>query len=184
MRRRYIYIALFLAAGLILPFVHIPEPIKDILYKAYNLLLFCYIMYLLLAPKMKAFFIQRKDHIEKEIAEAHEKKERAEKLLMLNQEQVDTLKDQQEEILEKFRSEGHREKERIIQEAHEEAQRIINHARETILQEVKTCRLELKKETINNSLKAAAECIAKNYSQEDQKKTLDEILAKVKESRQ
>ena len=69
-------------------------------------------------------------------------------------------------------------------EAHEEAQRIINQARENILQEVKTCRLELKKEAIDNSLRAAKELIANNYSREDQKKTLDEILAKVKESRQ
>ena len=183
MQRRYLYIALFLAAGLTLPFLNISKPLKDILYKAYNFLLFAYIIYILVAPKMKAFFIQRKENIEKEIAEAHQKKERAEKLLMLQQQQVDTLKDQKEAILEKFRSEGNQEKERIIQEAHEEAQKIIKQAREIILQEVKTCRLKLKQEAIDNTLKAAAELIKSNYTQQDQKKTMDELLIKVKDIR-
>jgi F-type H+-transporting ATPase subunit b len=184
MQRRYIYIALFLVTGLILPFVQFPKPIKDILYKAYNLLLFVYIIYILVAPKMKAFFIQRKEHIEKEIAEAHHEKDKAEKILMMQQEQVESLEDKKGEILEKFRSEGNREKERIIQEAQEEAQSIINQARTTIQQEVRTYREELKREAVTHSLQAAAELIGKNYNQEDQKKTIDEILTKVKDIRQ
>lgn len=183
MQRRYVYIALFLAAGLLLPFVNIPPPVKDILYKAYNLLLFFYIIYILVAPKMKAFFVQRKEKIEKEIAEAQHKKEKAEQLLAIHQGQLDALMEQQEKVLEKFRREGNREKERIISEAHEEAQRIIAHARDTIMQEVAACRLQLKREAIDTSLKAAAALIVSNYSQEDQKKTLDEIIVKVKDIR-
>ncbi|MCK5012033.1 MAG: hypothetical protein KAS98_16175, partial [Deltaproteobacteria bacterium] len=81
MKKWQVHIVLFLVAGLVLVLVPLPHAVKDMLYKTYNLVLFLYIVCTFAAPVVKSFFIQRKERIEKEIAEAHQLKERAEELL-------------------------------------------------------------------------------------------------------
>lgn len=180
MKKWHVHVVLFLVTGVVLLLAPFPKPVKDILYKTYNLIIFLYIMCIFTAPAVKSFFIQRKERIEREIAEASQEKEKAEKLLKDYQERVDSLEREGAEILERFRNEGSREKERIIQEAEEEAQRIIDRARVIILQEVKRSREGIKEETIQTSLRLAEELIRENYNQEDQKMAIEATLLKLK----
>lgn len=183
MKKWHIHIALFLVAGVALLLVPLPKALKDMLYKTYNVVLFLYIVCSFAAPAAKNFFIQRKERIEKEIAEAHQMKERAEELLKSYQEKIDSLEQEKAAILEKFQQEGNREKEQIIKEAEEEAQRVINQAKDIILQEVKRARRNLREEVVYTSVRMAEELIREQYNQEDQKKAIEATLIKIRDVR-
>jgi F-type H+-transporting ATPase subunit b len=183
MKKWHIYIALFVFAGVALLVVPLPKVVKDMLYKTYNVVLFLYIVCSLAAPMVKDFFIQRKERIEKEIAEALKMKERAEELLKSYQEKIDSLEQEKAAILEKFQQEGSREKEQIIKEAEEEAQRVINQAKNIILQEGKRARRKLREEAVYTSVRMAEELIREQYNQEDQKKAIEATLIKIKDVR-
>jgi F-type H+-transporting ATPase subunit b len=132
---------------------------------------------------VKSFFIQRKERIEKEIAEAHQLKERAEELLKSYQEKIDSLEQEKAEILERLQQEGNREKEQIIKEAEEEAQRIVDQAKGIILQESKRMRRDLREEAVYTSVRMAEELIREHYNQDDQKKAIEETLIKIRDVR-
>lgn len=183
MKKWHIYIALFVFAGVALLVVPLPKVVKDMLYKTYNVVLFLYIVCSLAAPMVKDFFIQRKERIEKEIAEALKMKERAEELLKSYQEKIGSLEQEKAAILEKFQQEGNREKEQIIKEAEEEAQRVINQAKDIILQEGKRARRKLREEAVYTSVRMAEELIREQYNQEDQKKAIEATLIKIKDVR-
>ncbi len=183
MKKWHIHIALFVIVGVALLLVPLPKALKDMLYKTYNVVLFLYIVCSFAAPVVKNFFIQRKERIEKEIAEAHQMKERAEALLKSYQEKIDSLEQGKAAILEKFQQEGNREKEQIIKEAEEEAQRVINQAKDIILQEVKRARRNLREEAVYTSVRMAEELIREQYNQEDQKKAIEATLIKIKDVR-
>lgn len=180
MKKRHVHLIIFLGVGAVLFLIPLPKPLKDILYKTYNLILFIYIIYAVAAAKVKTFFMQREKRIEKEIAEAHKIKEMAEKLLTQYQEQVDTLERGKAAMLRRFQEEGVRERDRIIREAEEAAQRITNLARTITLQEIKIARDLLKQEIILDSMRIAKESIRKCYSQKDQKKAVDEMLIRLR----
>jgi len=181
MKKWHVHGVLFLLTGVVLLLLPFPNTVKDILYKTYNLILFLYIVCGLAAPKVRTFFIERKERIGKEIAEANREKERAEKLLESYQEKIDSLERERVEILERCRNEGKREKEQIIREAEEEAQRIMDQARRLVFQEIKKLREELKEETIYASIRMAEELIRENYSQEDQKRAIEATLNRLKD---
>ncbi|MBW1823466.1 MAG: F0F1 ATP synthase subunit B [Deltaproteobacteria bacterium] len=183
MKKWQVHIVLFLVAGLVLVLVPLPHAVKDMLYKTYNLVLFLYIVCTFAAPVVKSFFIQRKERIEKEIAEAHQLKERAEELLKEYQEKIDSLEQEKAEILERLQQEGNREKEQIIKEAEEEAQRIVDQAKGIILQEGKRMRRDLREEAVYTSVRMAEELIREHYNQDDQKKAIEETLIKIRDVR-
>jgi F-type H+-transporting ATPase subunit b len=183
MRKWQVHIVLFLLSGLALVLVPFPQAAKDILYKTYNVVLFIYIVCTFAAPVVKSFFVQRKERIEKEIAEAQQMKERAEELLKSYQEKIASLEQEKAEILEKCQREGKREKEQIIKEGEEEAQRIVNQAKGIILQEVKRVRSDLREELVYTSVHMAEELIRKHYNQDDQKKAIEKTLITIRDVR-
>jgi len=65
MKGRYIPVAIFVLAGLALLFLPLPAVVKSLLYKTYNLVLFCYILYLVAAPAVRDLFVERKKQIER-----------------------------------------------------------------------------------------------------------------------
>jgi len=181
MKKRQVHITLFLLAALALVLVPFPPAVKAMLYKTYNVVLFLYLLCIFATPAVKNFFIQRKERIEKEIAEAHQMKERAEALLKSYQEKIDSLEQEKAAVLEKFQREGNREKEQIIKEAEEEAQRVITQAKNIVLQESKRARRDLREAAVYTSVSMAEELIREHYNQEDQKRAIEETLIKLRD---
>jgi F-type H+-transporting ATPase subunit b len=181
--RRRIHAAIFLLVGIGLIFAPLPSPVKDLLYRTYNLVLFAYIVWALAGPRAREFFATRRARIEAEIREAREIKERAQQLLETYRDKVASLEREKEEILERYQKEGEAERTRIVREAEVEARRIVERAREIIGRETRRAREGLKEEAARASVVLARELISAHLTKEDQKRALEETVERIKDLR-
>jgi F-type H+-transporting ATPase subunit b len=181
MKSKYLPVALFVIAGLAVLLVPLPAAVKDLLYKTYNLVVFCYIIYKLAAPAVRDMFVERKKQIERHIVEARAAKEQAETMLRMYEEKVKQLDQEKAGILARYKEEGALQRQILIEEAQQEARRIIQQARDLISNESKRAQLALREECIAASLQLSEELIKQQYNKEDQKRAIGETLVRVKD---
>jgi len=181
MKSKYLPVALFVIAGLAVLLVPLPVAVKDLLYKTYNLVVFCYIIYKLAAPAVRDMFVERKKQIERHIVEARAAKDQAETMLRMYEEKVTQLDQEKAGILARYKEEGALQRQILIEEAQQEARRIIQQARDLILNESKRAQLALREECIAASLQLSEELIRQQYKKEDQKRAIGVTLVKVKD---
>lgn len=183
MKGKYTPVIVFVLAGLAVLLVPLPPVVKGLLYKTYNLVLFCYIIYRAAAPAVKTFFVERKKRVERYIAEAQAAKEQAEKLLHSYEQKVKMLEQEKDMILARYKEEGSRERAIIIEEAHREAEKIIQQAQDMMRNEARRAQLVLREEIISESLRLSETLLRQQYNKDDQKRAIDEALVRVKDLR-
>ncbi len=181
MKGRYVPVAIFVIAGLAVLFVPLPAAVKSLLYKTYNLVLFCYILYVVAAPAVRDLFVERKKQIQRHIVEARAAKEQAEELLRSYEEKVRDLEQEKARILARYKEEGALQRQIIIEEAQQEAKRIIQQARDIMLNESKRAQLAFREEIIAASLRLSQELLTQQYNKDDQKRAIEETLVRVKD---
>lgn len=181
MKGRYVPVAIFVTAGLAVLFVPLPAALKGLLYKTYNLVLFCYILYVVAAPAVRDLFVERKKQIQKHIVEARAAKEQAEALLRSYEEKVRDLEQEKARILARYKEEGALQRQIIIEEAQREAKRIIQQAKDMMHNESKRAQLALREEIIAASLRLSEELLTQQYNKDDQKRAIEETLVRVKD---
>lgn len=181
MKRRYIPVAIFVLAGLALLLLPLPAAVKSLLYKTYNLVLFCYILYVVAAPAVRDLFVERKKQIQRHIVEARAAKEQAEELLRSYEEKIRDLEQEKTRILARYQEEGALQRQIVIEEAQQEARRIIQQARDVMLNESKRTQLALREEIIAASLRLSEELLSQQYKKDDQKRAIGETLLRVKD---
>lgn len=179
MKGRYVPAAVFVVAGLIVILLPLPATIKGLLYKTYNLVLFCYIVYLAAAPAVRTLFAERKKQIERHIVEARAAKEQAEAMLRLYEEKVKQIDEEKARIIGRAQEEAARERQAIIEEARREAARIIQQARDVMRNESKRAQMALREEIISASIQRAEEVLKRQYTRDDQKRSVEEVLVRV-----
>ena len=183
MKGTYTPVIVFVLAGLVLLLVPLPAVVKGLLYKTYNLVLFCYIIYRVAAPVVKTFFVERKKRVERQIAEARAAKEQAEKLLHSYEQKLKMLEQEKKAILARYEDEGARERKIIIEEAHREAERIIQQAQDMMRNEARRAQAALREEMVSESLRLSEALLRQQYRKDDQKRAIEEALVRVKDLR-
>jgi F-type H+-transporting ATPase subunit b len=181
MKSRYLPVAIFVTAGLALLLVPLPAAVKSLLYKTYNLVLFCYIVYLVAAPAVRDLFVERKKQIERHIVEARAAKEQAETMLRIYEEKVKQFEQEKTRILARYKEEGVLQRQILIEESQQEARRIIQQARDLMLNESKRAQRALREEVIAAALQRSEELLKQQYNKEDQKRAIGETLVRVKD---
>jgi F-type H+-transporting ATPase subunit b len=181
MKGTYIPVVIFSAAGLALILLPLPAGVKGLLYKTFNLVLFCYIVYRVAAPAVRNMFVERKKQIQKHIVEARAAKEQAEELLHTYQEKVKGFEQEKARILSRYKEEGALQRQIVIEEAQQEAKRIIQQTKDMMHNESKRAQLALREEVIAASLRLSEELLRQQYNKDDQKRAIEETLVRVKD---
>lgn len=183
MKSKYLTVALFVIAGLAVLLVPLPAPVKELLYKTYNLVVFCYIIYKLAAPAIRDMFVERKKNIERHIIEARAAREQAEALLRSYQDKLTQFEQEKAGMIARAQEEAALERKLLIEDARREAQRIIQQAQDVISNESKRAQLALREEVIAASLRLSEDLLRQQYSHDDQQRAIDEVLMRVGELR-
>ncbi len=183
MKSKYLTVALFVIAGLAVLLVPLPAPVKELLYKTYNLVVFCYIIYKLAAPAIRDMFVERKKNIERNIIEARAAREQAEALLRSYQDKLKQFEQEKAGMRARAQEEAARERTLLIEEARREAQRMIQQAQDVISNESKRAQLALREEVITASLRLSEDLLRQQYSHDDQNRAIGEVLMRVGELR-
>ena len=93
--------------------------------------------------------------------------------------ELQEFQEKKEEIVEQYKKEGMAEKERIVAEAKERAKHLIEQAELTIKLEVQSVRDQLKRDVVDLAVQRARERIAKEITEEDQGRLVDEFIERV-----
>jgi F-type H+-transporting ATPase subunit b len=181
MKSKYLPVAIFVIAGLAVLLVPLPVAVKGLLYKTYNLVVFCYVLYLVAAPAVREMFVERKKQIERDIVEARAAKEQAETMLRLYQDKLKQFEQEKARMLARYKEEGALQRQMMIEEAQEEARRIIQQAKDVMLNESRRAQLALREEIIAASLRLSETLLKQQYNEDDQKRAIEETLVKVKD---
>ena len=153
----------------------------DLLYRFMNFALLVIILFLVFKKvRIKDFFRSRSEEIQKKLDELKGGKEEAEKKFHEIEKKLKEFESNKQSILDQFRSDGLAEKERILAEAKERAQQIIEQAGLTMQQEMKGAKNRLQKEIVALATQRAQAIIAREMTDKDQARLVDEFIEKVR----
>jgi F-type H+-transporting ATPase subunit b len=131
---------------------------------------------------VKGMLRQRTELIKKNIEEAREAKEMAQKALAEVEERL-KLKDREiEDIMANARASGERERAEAEEEGRRMSERITEQARANIEMELEQARAALKAEAVELALELAEKKLGERLTPEEQKKLIEESLSKLERS--
>jgi len=127
-------------------------------------------------PGIKKFLTNRKDAIDKNIADAEELRQQAEARLDEIEKRMQTLDEERQEILDEYTAIGEAEKERIIEQAEKEADRIKEEARIWSETERAKARVAIERQITDLALELAEEKLREKMQPMAQKKLVDDTI--------
>ncbi|MFQ5895111.1 MAG: F0F1 ATP synthase subunit B [Nitrospinota bacterium] len=149
--------------------------------KVLNFLLVAGLLYMLLAKPIRQHMAERRERIERSIAEAEQARREAAALLAEQRARVGEL----EWALEAQRAEAAREREalreRLVRESERAAQRLIEQTRTAIELEGKKARAQLQAQAATLAIQLAEEMLSKNLGPDDQRRLVEEYLVRLGE---
>ncbi|MDA1000999.1 MAG: ATP synthase F0 subunit B [bacterium] len=184
-----LYVLTLLALPLLLPELswaaeagevhHKAFSLKEELFKLMNTLIVIAILYKVAYKPIRKFFQERREGIQKALAEAQKARVESERLLGEQRSKVADL----EAELGRVRKQGEMEREsmwkRLQSDQDDLAERLLEHARGAIELEGKKARAELQNEAARLAVELAEEILRKNLGPEDQKRLMENFLSKV-----
>lgn len=169
----FFHSAVFAAEG------HAAEPSLfslDFLFRLINFaILFGGLGYILAKP-LKNYLKQRSLSVKQAIEEAKIAKLDAEKKAKYYEERLSQLDGEVSAMMEQFRKEAEEEKLRIVKEAEEQLEKTKERMQKSLEQEKMRMKEEVLKEAANMAIALAEDMIKKNFTEEDQKKWVQEYI--------
>jgi F-type H+-transporting ATPase subunit b len=154
--------------------------LTDLLYRGINFTLLVIILVLVIKKAgLKDFFSARRSEIEQKFDDLKTEKYDAEKRYQELEKQLQDFEAKKADIIEQFRAEGRVEKEKIIADAQKRAEQIVAQAGMTVDRELQAAKERLKQEIVDAAAEKAKEIIAKDITDSDQDKLVDEFIEKV-----
>jgi F-type H+-transporting ATPase subunit b len=155
----------------------------DLLYRFMNFALLVVILFIVLRKvRIGDFFRSRSEEIQKKFDELRKGKEEAEKKFHDLEGKLNEFEENKQRMLKQFQEEGVEEKEKIIAEARKRAGQIVEQAELTVQQEVKTARDRLQREIVALAAQGAKDIIAKQITDKDQDRLVDDFIEKVRKA--
>ncbi|MDA8168660.1 MAG: F0F1 ATP synthase subunit B [Nitrospiraceae bacterium] len=152
---------------------------KEWLWKIVNFAILVVILVVFLRKPLSSYLKARTEGIQKSLDEARKAKEIAEQALRDVEERL-KLKDKEiESIINSAKASGEGEKAALIKEAERMSEKIREHAQANIEVELKKARDAIKKEAAELAVALAEKKLAAKMTPEEQKKLLEESIAKL-----
>jgi len=152
----------------------------DLLYRFINFALLVIILFWALKKAgIKDYFSARTQEIKQRLDELKKGKDEAETRFKEMEKRLGEFEEKKKDIIQQLRAEGLAEKEKVIAEAKARVKQIIEQAELTIQQEIQAASDRLKQEVADLATKKAEEIIAKEMTDTDQDRLVDEFIEKV-----
>ena len=147
--------------------------------KFFNLVLFVGVLVFLLKKSIQQAFSDRKSGIQKQLAEAEERRKKADSLAEDIQERLSQIEGEVEAILSRAREEGERQKKEIVTAAAAESEKILFTAKSQIDQRLKQARRELTEYAGELASNKAQSMIEDALTEQDRSKLFAESVEKI-----
>jgi F-type H+-transporting ATPase subunit b len=134
-------------------------------------------------PAFRSFLAKRTELIQKSLDEARQAREMAQKALGEVQERLRTKDKEIEDIVSSARTSGEREREALVKEGEKMSERIIEQARANIEFELKKAKESVKAEAVELAMELAEKKLKEKITKEEQRKLLEESLARLEGKR-
>jgi F-type H+-transporting ATPase subunit b len=155
----------------------------DLLYRLMNFaVLVIVLVWVFKKVRIADFFKSRSAEIQKKLEELRNGKGEAERKFLEIERKFMEFEKNRQTLIEQFRADGLVEKEAIIAEAKERAKQIIEQAELAIQQELKSVKEKLQREVVALAAKRAEEIIAREITDKDQDRLVDEFIESVRKA--
>jgi len=148
-------------------------------YRVLNFVVLALILYLLLRKPASQFFNNRIKDIEQELDSLEARKVAVEKQLVDYNSRLAMLEKEAERIVGEYIQQGEDAKDRIMKEAEAAAEKLKEQASKNIDYEFEQARSALQEQVVEKALARAEKIITQQISDADQRRLVDEYLAKV-----
>ncbi|MBI3127654.1 MAG: ATP synthase F0 subunit B [Candidatus Tectomicrobia bacterium] len=149
------------------------------LFKLLNTLIVVGILYKLAARPLRNFLAERREGIRKALAEAERARQEAERQLEVQRTRVAGLEAELGQVRETGRKERDLLRERLQADQEAQAKRLLEQAKSTIALEATKARADLQNQAALLALGLAEDMLAKNLGPEDQKRFVEDYVAKL-----
>ena len=155
----------------------------DLLYRVMNFaVLVIVLVWVFKKARIGDLFKSRSAEIQKKLEELRNGKGEAERKFREIERKFVEFEKTRQTLIDQFRADGLAEKEAIIAEAKERANQIIEQAELAIQQELKSVKERLQREVVALAAKRAEEIIAREITDKDQDRLVDEFIESVRKS--
>ena len=148
-------------------------------YRVMNFTVLIGALFFLLRKPVSQALNGRIEGIKTELKELEEKKQEAEKKLAQYNEQIATLEQEADKIIEEYKRQGEAARERILDATKKAAAKLEEQAKKTIENEFKNAKQKLQEDILEKALTKAEELVKDKITSEDQDRLVDEYLDKV-----
>ncbi len=155
------------------------DPVKELLWQAFNLALLGTLIFLAARKPIRAFFAERHDQIKGEIDGASGLLSEAESRYAQWQRRLADLDAELDQVRTTARDRAQAEREKILTDAHAAADRIRADARAAVEQELRRARAELREEAADLAIELASRQLADQVNDTDRERLLDEFIDRV-----
>ena len=154
--------------------------VRDLYYRIINFTLLVIILFVVIKKSgLKESLTRRIDEIRQRLEDLKREREEAENKYQGIENKLREFEGERTEILEQFQREGLAEKEMIIAEAKKRAKQIVEQAELSIQQEMQSAKDRLKQAVVDRAAQKAQELIAKEMTEEDQDRLVEEFIERV-----
>lgn len=136
------------------------------------------LVYFLKRP-LVSFFVERKDHIRRDLAEALEQREASLRLLADYKEKLAGMEKELERMRVELRKAAESDSEKVMANAERMSAAMVESARITADQEVRKAREFLKNEAVELAVQMAEAMVREKISDKDRKRIVEDYLVKV-----
>ncbi len=155
--------------------------LKDFLYRVLNFTLLAAGLAYFVAKPLKNALASRREGLERELKEAREAAENAEKRFAEYDEKLTRAEEEIGQIKTNIRDEAEAEKQRIVENAENMAAKIKADSGKIAENEIEKARQILRQEAAELAVELASDLLKKNFNREDQARLVEEYKLKVGE---
>ncbi|MBM4326615.1 MAG: ATP synthase F0 subunit B [Deltaproteobacteria bacterium] len=137
------------------------------------------LLYYIMRKPLKKFFVDRTDQIEKDLAEAKEQREQAQQTLKEYEAKLAGMEQELEKMRADLSKASELESEKVVANAQRMASSMVEAAKIAAEQEVRKGKAALQAEAVDLAVQMAETLIRQKITAEDQKRMVEEYLAKV-----
>jgi F-type H+-transporting ATPase subunit b len=128
---------------------------------------------------IKEYFSSRIESIKKELEDLKQQRQAAERKAQELEGKLKAFEGERKDILAQCRADGLAEKERILAEARDRAKQLLQQAEVSVQHEMQTAKEKLKEEVVALAAQRAEEIIAREMTDKDQDRLVNEFIEKL-----
>lgn len=155
--------------------------LRQVAIQAFTFLAFFVIVKVFFADKIKEILEKRQELIEKDLTDAKEAKDAAEKSKAEFDQIMKEASDKKADIIKAATEDGKRVKDEIVSDARSEATKILDTARKEIEKERQDAQKGMKDMVVDMSIDAAEKITAKTLDKKDHEKLIEDCISGIEE---